>query len=340
MNITSRLLACALLPIAGVGCGSSGGSSGTGAAATCTNGMIKAAEGNDYVFSSTITLPPVTVKSMANLTIDWSVVNHDFLGHTLAQATDTGLALIMLWKEPLAEFQMNLNADNLLASDLIVSPPPSIERSAGKTSAMLYDFTINGTPVSSSDFNAYFDPSKYSPASNTYLAAIQTGTNLGTGIRMLQAFQLDPASSNTTVTLTNSSTKLQYSTNLHSLQPTGVPASTPRLTLDWGDMKKNALGADFITTNITSAIVGHYTQTPSQLESQFLDLQTIATDLYTADIPSGTVLDFTTLKDGKGSAFPGVDATGTWLVALTCGNCRNPAPWYLTILEPVAQPCK
>jgi len=340
MNTTSRVFACALLPLVGVACSSSSGGGSSGGTPTCTNGMIKAAEANDYAFSSTITLPPVTVKSMANLTIDWSGVTHDFLGHSLTLATDVNLALVMIWKEPLAEFQMNLNADNLLASDLIVSPPPSLEPTAGKTSAMLYDFGINGTPVSSSDFNTYFDASKYPASGNTFLAAIETGTNLGTGIRMLQAFQLDAASSNTTVTLTNSSTKLQYSANLHSLQPTGVPASTPGLSLDWGNMKKNALGADFITTNITSAIVGHYSQTPSQLESQFLDLQTIAMDLYTADIPSGTVLDFTTLKDSKGNAFPGVDSTGTWLVALTCGNCRNPAPWYLTILEPVAQPCK
>ncbi len=93
-------------------------------------------------------------------------------------------------------------------------------------------------------------------------------------------------------------------------------------------------------TNITSAIVGHYTQTPAELESQFLDLRTIAQDLYTAQIQSGTSLDFTTLMDSAGNPFPGVDSTGTWLVALICGNCRNPAPWYLTILEPAAQPCK
>ena len=57
--------------------------------------------------------------------------------------------------------------------------------------------------------------------------------------------------------------------------------------------------------NIGNAIVGHYTQTPSQLESQFLDLQTIAEDLYTAEIPCGTVLDFTTLMDKHGQQLPG-----------------------------------
>jgi hypothetical protein len=43
--------------------------------------------------------------------------------------------------------------------------------------------------------------------------------------------------------------------------------------------------------------------------------------------------------DDKGNSFPGVDSNGTWLVALLCTNCRNPAPYYLTVLEPVAQPC-
>ena len=54
-----------------------------------------------------------------------------------------------------------------------------------------------------------------------------------------------------------------------------------------------------------------------------------------ADLTSSTMLDFTTLKDkDTGAAFPGVDDTGTWLVGLICGNCRNPAPWYMTILKP------
>ena len=148
-------------------CGSSNSSGGGGAAPTCTNGSITAAEANDYAFSSTITLPSVTVRLMANLTVDWSGVTHDFLGHALTRRPTWVLASSCCWKEPLAEFQTNLNADNLLASDLIVSPPPSIAPTGGKTSAMLYDFTINGTPVSSSDFNTYFDPSKYPPASNT-----------------------------------------------------------------------------------------------------------------------------------------------------------------------------
>ena len=45
---------------------------------TCNGASIIAKETNDYSFSSTITLPPVTVKPMSNLTFDWSGVSKDF----------------------------------------------------------------------------------------------------------------------------------------------------------------------------------------------------------------------------------------------------------------------
>jgi len=333
---TLFLAAAAALPmLAAAACGGSSG----GPSVTCTDGHIVANEANDYSFSSTITLPPVTVQPMANLSFDWSGVSKDFLGHTVSTASDLDLALIMLWSLPLDEFQRQLNADALLTFNLVVSPPPSLGLTSGMTSAHLYDFTVNGTVISPDMFNSYFDAAMFTPANSTFIVAVETGTDLGRGIRMLQSFQLDPASTTTAISLTNTSTKLQYHADLHSLHPTGVPAGTAALTLDWGQMTTNALGAEFITTNITSAIVAHFSQTPAQLEKIFLDLETSAMVLYRADIASGTVLDFTTLRDSAGNSFSGVTSNGTWLVGLTCGNCRNPAPWYMTILVPAAQPC-
>ena len=99
--------------------------------------------------------------------------------------------------------------------------------------------------------------------------------------------------------------------------------------LDWSQMQTNALGAQFKEGYVTSAVVGHYSQTPEELEKKFLDLDTIATNYYRANIDAGSVLDFSTLKDSGGASFPGVDDNGTWLVGLICGNCRNPAPWYI-----------
>jgi hypothetical protein len=198
----------------------------------------------------------------------------------------------------------------------------------------LYSFALNGNPVTPAQLLPYFDPAMYPPANHIYTVMAASGTQLGQGTRMIQSYELDPASTNTMVKLTNDSTQLTYTANLHSLTSIGITAKSAAITLDWGKMTTNALGNTFITTNITNAMVGHYTQTPAELEAKFLDLELIAADLYRAEIPAGTVLDFSMLKNKSGQAFAGIDADGTWVVALQCGGCRNPAPWYLTILKP------
>jgi len=299
----------------------------------CYGANVVASEQSDYSFTSAITLQPVTVAQMSNLLFDWSGLTHDFEGHALAPATDLNMGIVMFWDLPLAQFETALNADMLYTSDLIVSPPLSLQL-AGSTSAHLYDFTINTTPLSPEMINQYFDATLYTPANATFIAGVQTGNELGRQIRMLQAFNLDASSTVTNVAITNDSTKLSYTANLHDLTITGVPGGTAALTLDWSEMKTNGLGRAFTDGYVTSAVVGHYTQTPAQLETQFLDLDHIAAATYRADILSGSVLDFTTLKDENGASFPGIDASGTWLVGLVCGNCRNPAPWYMTILKP------
>lgn len=299
----------------------------------CFSANLLANEKSNYAFTSTITLPPITVKAMANLAFDWSGVKQDFLGHALDPARSLNTALVMLWDLPLDALETALNADALYTSDLIVSPPPSLPLT-GATSAHLYDFTVNGTPITPEMFDAYFDATLYTPANSSFLVAVQQGSELGREIRMLQAFRLDSASTVTDVKLTNSSTRLTYNANLRSLTITGVPGGTAALTLDWSQLTTNALGAAFKEGYVTSAVVGHYAQTPAELEAKFLDLDRIASEYYRADIPSGSVLDFTTLKTESGAAFPGIGEDGTWLVGLICGNCRNPAPWYMTILKP------
>jgi hypothetical protein len=247
-----------------------------------------------------------------------------------------------MWELSLSKLETDLNADTLQQIYLRVSPPPSWPGPGmtvgGRTSVKLHDFTLNGTAIPEADFNTFFDPAMFPSSNFTYMIGAQTGTELGRGFRMLQTFNLDPASANTTVALKNDSTRLTCSVSLRNLTITGVPAGTAALSLDWSQMNTNAMGAPFLEGVITRAVVGHYTQTPEQLESKFLDLELIADKFYRADITSGSVLDFTTLRDDGGASFTGVDDTGTWMVGLFCGNCQNPAPWYMTILKPCTAP--
>lgn len=332
------LTVAALFPLLSFACSSSN----PPPSVTCTNGMIMASEANDYLFTSQINMSTVTVKSMSDLMFNWAGVTKDFLGHTVDPVADLNSIFLLVVDLPIATFEQQLNDDTFSQTDILANPPPLYSPSGGATSGTLFtNFTSGGMPVDATLAGPYLNATTYTPANSTYTLVAQSGTNLGYGIRMLQAFKLDDAATSTTVTLTNSSTMLTYHADFQSLHPTGVPAGTPALSLDWGTMagKKNALGAPFDLTQVTSAIVGHYTQTPAQLEGQFLDLETVATELYRADIPSGTKLDFTMLMDANGAPFPGVTSDGTWLVGLRCGMCRNPAPWYMTVLVPAAQPC-
>lgn len=304
-------------------------------AAACASNLV-ANESNNYSFSSTITLTPVPVAPMSNLMFDWSGLTRDFMGHDLNPASDLELAMVMFWALPLDEFEKELNADELFTADLIVSPPLSLEL-AGATSAHLYDFTINTTPVTPEMINPYFDAAAYPPSSATFIAGVQSGKALGRDLRMMQAFNLDASSATTVVPITNDSMKLSYTASLHDLTPTVVAAGNPALSIEWSHLKVDGFGREFLPGNVTNAVVSHYAETPAELEKRFLDLDQIALRTFRAPIPSGSTLDFTALKDDAGASFTGIDGSGTWLLALFCGNCRNPAPLYMTILQPCSK---
>jgi hypothetical protein len=236
-----------------------------------------------------------------------------------------------MWKLTLDDLQTKLNADALAQKDL-VTLPLQYTTDGKSTTAQMLAFTNSGAP-SAATILSFLDPTQYDPTKYTYTVMAATGSTLGEGTKMIQSFQVDPTSTNTSVSVTNSSTALTYTANLHSLTPTGVAAGQAGLTLDYSQLTKNALGNDWVASNITRALVGHYTQTPVELEAKFLDLELIATKLYSGDITTGTKAILSNLKTDSGEFFSGIDDTGTWVVALQCGGCRNPAPWYLSILK-------
>ena len=337
MTKATTLLFVPLLALAVQGCGegSSGSGGGGSAGDNCSGNSLVASEAHNYAFSSTLTFPPVKVAPQTDLTFDWSGVNKDFLGHSLNNKTELNTILVLMWKLSLPDLQTKLNADALQQKDLVTLPLQYATDGSG-TSANLLAFTNSGTP-STATILSFLDPVQYPPANYTYTLMAATGSKLGEGTKMIQSFQVDPNSTNTSVRMTSVSTQLTYTADLHSLTPTGVLAGQSAITLDYSQLGKNALGNDWFASNITNALVGLYTQTPTELESQFLDLELTATKLYRAGITSGTKAIFSNMKTDSGEYFPGIDNTGTWLVALQCAGCRNPAPWYLSILTNCTQ---
>src|SRR5678815_5276358 len=100
MRRTTTLLCCAAsLPFLAIACGG-GSETPSNPAAICTDGHIIADTQNNYAFTSTITLDPVTVKPMADLTFNWGGVTKDFLGHAVDPVADLDTIVVMLWGLP------------------------------------------------------------------------------------------------------------------------------------------------------------------------------------------------------------------------------------------------
>jgi hypothetical protein len=308
-----------------------GGSAGSGGTPACA-AAVTASPANNYTFSSTLTFPPVSVKPDSELSFDWSAVTRDFLGHDIDPMADVDQVTLLMWSLTLEELQTKLNADDLAQREL-TTVPATLFTEKMATSGDMLDFTLAGNPVLPDEIMPFFSATEYPPAEHTYTVMVASGVTLGKGTRMIQSFKLDPASTNTNVVITSTSTTLDYEVDLLSLTPTQVPAATPALTIDWSGMTVNAHGHEFRPTDITSVLIGRYTQTPTELQGQFLDLDMLAADLYRAEVPSGTSIDLSTAMTESGQAFPGVDGTSTWVLSLVCGDCNNPAPWYLTFLE-------
>lgn len=349
MKKITTSLAAGLFSVALIGCGAAttgmtgtGGksgscASGTGGSGSCST-MIVATECSDYAFSSTLSLKPTPVKPMTELMFDWGSLTHDFILHKLDAKADVDQILMFLWKLNQSDLQTKVNDDSLNGTDLVGGAPLSYMTDHSTTQAGLFTFKLaSGMTIPTETVLQRLDPGMYPPDRYTYTLMAATGTDPGRGVRMIQAFKLDSSSNNTTVKLDNDSTGLDYKANLHSLQPITIPSGQAGIKLEWGGLKTDALaipGMDFDPTSITRVLVGHYTQSPTELETKFLDLDLIATDLYEGPAASGTSIDFSTLKTASGKSFSGIDDSGTWLVALRCENCRNPAPRYLTILKP------
>jgi hypothetical protein len=306
------------------------------------NLLVMANEANNYTFTSTLSFPPIPVAPESELTFDWSAVTKDFLGHPLNPATDVDNALVMLWKLTEADLGAKLNSDELRQQDLAIIATTPTEKMA--TTKSLFEFGTPGlvpgqAPFTPEEILPFLNIASYPPEAHTYTVMIGSGPQYSSGTRMIQAFKLDASSTTTHVALTNESTKLDFTVDLQSLQQTPVPLGNPGITFDWSAVATTALSTEFIRNSIGSLAVVRFSETPAQLQARFLDLVDYngdiqAPDLWTIDIASGESATLANAVNAAGAPFAGIDDTGTWMLALFCFNCRNPAPWYLTFLTP------
>ncbi len=325
--------AAAISGSAGGMSGTGGQSGATGIVGDCQGPRIFARDTNNYNIESSISLLPVTVKALSDLTFDWSNATADLRGRAVVPATDIAMVAVWVFYLNLKGLQTKLSNDSIVSTD-VATLPLVYYPSGGKLSATLSELTLMGTPVALATLLSYFDPALYPPATTSYAMMVYSGTDIGGEPLMIQAIQLDSTVPATTVAMRPDSTTMTFAADLQSLSPIAVVPGQAALSLDFGNMIKNALGNVWDSSYITSAVIGHYTESAAELENSFPNLDRVATDFYQGAVGSGTVVDLASLTTVAGQHFAGIDGTGTWLLGLFCDTCGNPSPWYLTILRP------
>jgi hypothetical protein len=328
-----------LLLLAGA-CGSGGRSSPPAipsAACMDPTANVVITDATNYTLSNDFTIQLARLKDNTDLLFDWSGVTRDFFGKSLDPAADIDIFLVSLWALTPDQIRDALRIDDLPLtsnSGVITTFPDGTY-----TSQHLLGFNELGNPLPAdqvwSRFNTADPNFAYPQDQYTFLAMASTGTEVGKGPRMLAMFHIDPAATDTSLLMTNHSTKLSYSVDLLRGAPVQVPAGIPALTIDWSQMTTNAIGNPYNYYQITSAAVAHYpAKSVAELEPQFLSLEDIADGWWSGDVLSGSSISLGTLVDKNGAAFPGIDDNGVWMAALFCTNCNNPAPWSITVLQP------
>lgn len=306
-------------------------------ASTCESGDVPfnvlADEPNNMTFHSTITLAEQQVPpNSADLIMDWSALTQDFLGHELSFQGGMKAAVLVVWDVPITEVARMINEDDdTLDSHAFASLQFATDGTV--TSAPITQFTSFGAVVEEAQLLEYLDPANN--YSYTLMAQAHPST-LGRDVQMIQAFSLDAAATSSTVTLTDTSTQLDWEADLDTLTPTLVPAAQADILVDWfSSITTNSFGGDFVNNQITEVLVGQY---PASLDlnAEFLDIELNATELWRGEVSAGSNFNLQNLTTEGGAAFTGVPAgtTDQWLLGLICTTCVNPTPWYITRIQP------
>ncbi len=283
----------------------------------CTDCAL--ADANNYAYSAGLMVAtrPGLAGAGDRLVVDWSGLETDIHGHVRGVdfEIEEVLLLVFLDLSP-DEIRTGIATDSLPQSDvaLYASCPATESRCA------LSDFGVLGRDV---DLEEYYDEGR-----GTWMALLRSSAEAGAHAMVF--FPPDPAGT-TEVVVDDSASALEVDVDLAALAPVWLaPDADGPHRLDWSGLTRDGIGNPLAPHTLSRLLLARYDQPVSALEQRVFDLERIATETWELPI-SGTVsAELDALVGGELAAR--VAADETWLVALYCESCTNPAPKFVTRL--------
>jgi hypothetical protein len=313
----------------GVAAGLSLAGCGGGAKTDDARGNVLLHDENNYSTTASLAIPTVETTAGADIDICWSAVKDDLQCHAVSATGDLdNVSLLRISHLSQEQVKLRVAAGTLSMSD--VAGYLEFRTDHSVTCTKLSAFSFFGTVIDV--------PSQYIESSDyTYLLLFAHGTTPGQGARTMTFLKPTAASTNTKVDAPTGCGMLDFSADLASLTKLPVSAAPPWI-LDWRDITRDGQGIEPPFQKIDGVTIGFYAgMSVADLQAHIFDIEMIATSLWDIKLAGGRTADLSTATDrASGAAFPGFNRpeTGTWMLALTCSKCQNPAPVLLTILQP------
>lgn len=279
-------------------------------------------DANNYSYVGSLDAPSFPLAELTSVTLEWPNLLTDLRCGPLDPVADIdNTALIGFPYLTEQEVEQGLSDDTLLAVDsgVYLSYLPG-----DTTSVSLDQFTFFGTEANIKE--------EFYEGHGTWLVLLTTGTELAIGTRMLAFLEPTAGDAPTVAAVDDGCPVLDFDADLASLAPVPVLSSGP-WNLDWSGLTRNGKGGAFEQTRVDSLMIARYDLSLDELQARFLDLEALALESWSYTLTGGGTADLAALS-GPSDPFPGFTGDGTWILALRCSSCPNPAPLFLTVVGP------
>lgn len=291
----------------------------------CASTDLVLADEHNYSYSGTLDFPTYTTAENVPLVVDYSQLTKDMLCHDLDPAVDVVHAGLSLFQNlPCPDLLEGFTKNTVLQSDLFGYVDIA---TLGATSIQLTEMTYAGNQVDVQSLYSHQDD-------GCWIFNLSAGDSFDDEILYAAILDPLPESDVETAYLEDDCEVADFDFNLSELTSLPVEADACSVNVDWSGIVYTAQGDFFKPSEIDTVMLARYSDKgAADLEAQFLDLELIADDLWIQSV-SGDDASLEGLVTADGKAFEGFDTESTWVLALLCSSCRNPAPLFLTLLDP------
>jgi hypothetical protein len=301
------------------------------------SGGIKITDKNNYKAENTLKLPIIETTAgpaAAQLDISFGTLTQDFKCHDIVPQTEVkNVAVLRFTNLTEAELEKKLPSGSIDANDPDLDEYYNFITDGSTTHVPLSSLaTIEEKPISIS--KDYVEET----TDNTYAYVFVASRNTTPGVGALTMAFLRPTASSPSnvIDVPTGCGALTSKIDLHSGDALQIPAAGPWV-VDWSKITQDGEGNDVIFSRIDNLMLGFYKDmTVADLEKIPFDIETMPDPVYELRIDNQKSRDLGMAQERTSKDFfAGFDRTdGTWLMALYCNTCQNPAPLVVTIIDP------